>query len=81
MTRNFKMDLNALKAIDLEEPRKQNQVLRYRENLIKEAGSKSEAIRRLNAEGWTRTQIADFLGLRYQHVRTVLITPLTSKAR
>lgn len=35
--------------------------------------SKSEKIRRLGARGYTRQQIADFLGLRYQHVRNVLL--------
>lgn len=47
------------------------------EQLVKETGSKSAAIRHLNGLRWTRQQIADFLGIRYQHVRTVLITPLT----
>ena len=35
--------------------------------------TKSEKIRRLGARGYTRQQIADFLGIRYQHVRNVLI--------
>lgn len=35
--------------------------------------TKSEKIRRLGAAGFTRQQIADFLGIRYQHVRNVLI--------
>lgn len=38
--------------------------------------SKSAAIRDLNAKGYTRSQIAKMLNIRYQHVRNVLITPL-----
>ncbi|HEX4160233.1 MAG TPA: hypothetical protein VHY79_17340 [Rhizomicrobium sp.] len=36
-------------------------------------GTKSEKIRRLGGAGYSRQQIADFLGIRYQHVRNVLI--------
>jgi hypothetical protein len=35
--------------------------------------TKSEKIRTLGAAGYTRRQIADFLGIRYQHVRNVLV--------
>jgi len=43
---------------------------------INEAGNKSKAIRQLNSEGKTRSEIATMLDLRYQHVRNVLITPI-----
>lgn len=43
---------------------------------IAESGSKSAAIRRLTAEGKTRSEIASMLGLLYQHVRNVQITPI-----
>jgi cytochrome oxidase Cu insertion factor (SCO1/SenC/PrrC family) len=43
---------------------------------IKEAGSKSAAIRKLTAEGKTRSEIAKMLGVIYQHVRNVQITPI-----
>lgn len=43
---------------------------------IKEAGSKSAAIRKLVASGKTRGETAKLLGIRYQHVRNVLITPV-----
>lgn len=43
---------------------------------VKEAGSKSGAIRKLAAEGKSRGEIAKLLGIRYQHVRNVLITPV-----
>jgi hypothetical protein len=46
--------------------------------LVKEYGSKSGAIRYLHSQGWSRSEIAEHMGLRYQHGRTVLITPLTS---
>jgi hypothetical protein len=35
--------------------------------------TKSEKIRRLGQAGYRRQEIADFLGLRYQHVRNVLV--------
>jgi AbrB family looped-hinge helix DNA binding protein len=35
--------------------------------------SKSEKIRRLGSAGYSRSQIADFLGVRYQFVRNVLV--------
>ena len=38
--------------------------------------TKSAKIRYLASQGWTRSQIAKFLGIRYQHVRNVLITPV-----
>ncbi len=37
----------------------------------------SSQIRFLSAEGWDRADIAELLGIRYQHVRNVLITPVT----
>lgn len=43
---------------------------------IAECGSKSEAIRSLSASGKPRGEIAKMLGIRYQHVRNVLITPV-----
>jgi bifunctional DNA-binding transcriptional regulator/antitoxin component of YhaV-PrlF toxin-antitoxin module len=35
--------------------------------------TKSDKIRALTAAGFTRTEIADFLGIRYQHVRNVQV--------
>lgn len=46
------------------------------ESYIKECGSVSAAIRKLDSEGKTRSQISKMLNKRYQHVRNVLITPL-----
>lgn len=43
------------------------------EELIKELGTKSAMIRRLTSERYTRTMIASFMGIRYQHVRNVLV--------
>lgn len=43
---------------------------------IKKHGTKSQAIRVLNSQGKTRTEIKNMLGIRYQHVRNVLITPI-----
>ena len=38
--------------------------------------TKSAQIRAAYADGMTRYQIAQMLGIRYQHVRNVLITPV-----
>jgi len=43
------------------------------ERLVAGAKSKSEKMRKLAAAGYSRQQIADFLGVRYQFVRNVLI--------
>ena len=40
----------------------------------------SAKIRALHAQGWSRSQIAKGLGVIYQHVRNVLITPLKKQA-
>lgn len=37
---------------------------------------KSAKVRYLDSQGWTRSQIKDKLGIRYQHVRNVLVTQL-----
>ena len=42
------------------------------EELIKQYGNKSNAIRALSAEGKTRSEVAKLLGIRYQHVNNVL---------
>lgn len=47
---------------------------------IKQHGTKSAAIRQLAADGKTRTEIKTLLGIRYQHVRNVLITPIKKQA-
>lgn len=43
--------------------------------------TKSAKIRVLNKEGWTRSEIARFMDIRYQHVRNVLITPIKDPTR
>lgn len=42
--------------------------------------TKSAKIRALAAMNWSRGQISKALGLRYQHVRNVLTTPLKKQA-
>jgi hypothetical protein len=42
-------------------------------------GGVSNAIRWLISQGYTRSQVANMLDLRYQHVRNVDITPLKKK--
>lgn len=43
---------------------------------IDELKTKSAKIRWLASQGYKNGQIADYLGIRYQHVRNVLTTPL-----
>ena len=43
---------------------------------IADMPTKSAKIRALSAEGWSRSEIANALNIRYQHVRNVLVTPL-----
>lgn len=43
------------------------------EQLVLGLPTKSEKIRTLGKAGYSRRQIADFLGIRYQHVRNVLV--------
>jgi hypothetical protein len=47
--------------------------------LMAEHKTKSNVIRFLSGQGWTRSQIASFMNIRYQHVRNVLIQPLKQK--
>lgn len=46
------------------------------EQLMSELKTKSATIRFLSSKGWANGKIAKFMGIRYQHVRNVLITPL-----
>lgn len=48
--------------------------------LMSEHKSKSSVIRFLAAQGYSRGAIAKFMDIRYQHVRTVLVTPLKGSA-
>lgn len=47
--------------------------------LMEELKSKSAVIRFLDAEGHKRGAIAKFMGIKYQFVRNVLITPIGKK--
>jgi bifunctional DNA-binding transcriptional regulator/antitoxin component of YhaV-PrlF toxin-antitoxin module len=44
-----------------------------KEQLTADLPTKSAKIRALHNAGYSRTEIADFLGIRYQHVRNVLV--------
>lgn len=46
------------------------------EDLIKDVGTKSNMIRKLHSEGYKKARIAQFMDIRYQHVRNVLNEPL-----
>jgi hypothetical protein len=56
--------------------RKKKVNLSYEELDTKGLKNKSQIIRYLDAEGYSRSAIALFLNVRYQHVRNVLVTPL-----
>lgn len=43
------------------------------QQIVKGLTTKSDKIRALDRAGFTRTDIAQFLGIRYQHVRNVLV--------
>lgn len=47
------------------------------DTLKKELGNKSNVIRFLASKGFKRTEISKKTGLRYQHVRNVLLMPVT----
>lgn len=51
-------------------------ITQTKDELIKVHGNKSNAIRALDARGFSRSQIATALEIRYQHVRNVLLQPL-----
>ncbi len=45
-------------------------------DIVTSSAPKSQRIRELLAKGFTRSQVAVMLGIRYQHVRNVQITPI-----
>lgn len=49
------------------------------EKKLKELQTVSSKIRYLHSQNFTRSQIATILNKRYQHVRNVLITPITKQ--
>ena len=50
-------------------------------SLTKGLTTKSAMIRALNSKGYERSEIARFMGIRYQHVRNVLITPVKNPSK
>lgn len=56
--------------------RKKKVTVTHEELEAKGLKNKSQVIRYLDGEGFSRSAIAGFLNVRYQHVRNVLITPL-----
>lgn len=45
-------------------------------DVLSQYKTKSDAIRDLSSKGYTRSDIAKMLGIRYQHVRNVLVQKL-----
>lgn len=56
--------------------RKKHVTVTHEELEAKGLKNKSQVIRYLDSEGFSRSSIAGFLGVRYQHVRNVLVTEL-----
>ncbi len=46
------------------------------DDLLKDHTTKSAVIRFLDSKGYDRSTIAKFMGIKYQFVRNVLITPI-----
>ena len=51
------------------------------QKIIQGLGTKSDKIRALDEAGFSRTEIAQFLGIGYQHVRTVLVKSRAVRGR
>lgn len=49
------------------------------DDLVNSSNSKSVKIRELLTKGFSRSQVAQMLNIRYQHVRNVEITPIKKK--
>ena len=48
--------------------------------LLETYKTKSGMVRFLSAEGFDRGTIAKYMGIRYQHVRNILVTPIKKSA-
>jgi DNA-directed RNA polymerase specialized sigma24 family protein len=70
----------AAKKVDAKAEANATGVSKTVQNHMDKLTTKSAKIRLLDQEGFTRSEIAKIMGVRYQHVRNVLITPLTGKA-
>lgn len=70
-------DVQVVEVVEVDaNGRKKKVDLSYEELDTKGLKNKSQIIRYLDAEGYSRSAIAMFLNVRYQHVRNVLVTPL-----
>lgn len=54
----------------------QNALTKAQQTKLDNFSTKSAKIRYLAGLEWSRSEIAGHLGIRYQHVRNVLITPV-----
>jgi len=69
------------KGQPVQEPKVKKDIEMTSDELIKKYGSKSAAIRSLNAQNLTRSQIAKLLNIKYQFVRNVLTQIVSTKAK
>ena len=67
-------------AVQKDEAPTVKELTKAQNKAVADLGTISAKIRYLDAQGFSRSEIAKSLGKRYQHVRNVLITPIT-KAR
>lgn len=68
------MNAQASKAVT--ETTKTEPTFNRAEFMAKHGGTKSGAIRALIKDGKSRGEVAKLMGIRYQHVRNVMITPI-----
>lgn len=82
LVQETKMSKNPTNAVQTaEQPKsKVEQFAGQYDVLLRQHKTASGVFRYLKAEGLTTGEIAKVTGKRYQHVRNVLITPLTSKS-
>jgi hypothetical protein len=67
-----------LAHIDKEAPLMTTKLTKTQNRKMTSLPTKSAKIRYLTSLDWSRSQIADKLKIRYQHVRNVQITPVTN---
>jgi len=74
-----KTSLNRFKVSEKEKGKYAKEVYETLQILPNEIGSVSKAIRTLIGLGFTKSETANMLGKRYQHVRNVLLNPLKNQ--
>lgn len=79
MTIHDEMLIGTVSEETIEAPKTVQQAKRSIDETLLVGKNTSDKIRFLDEYGWSRSEIAKFLAVRYQHVRGVLTTPLKKK--